>query len=102
MNPLSAPALRAPSPAPTLPASVQGPGKLRETAQAFETAFLTTMLNSMMDGLGDDPLTGGGQAGETYRAMLNEEYAKTISGTGGIGIADQIMRELIKAQENAQ
>jgi Rod binding domain-containing protein len=33
--------------------------------------------------------------------MLQDEYARLISRTGGIGIADAVLREMLKAQEVA-
>lgn len=76
--------------------------RARAQAEEFEASFLTVMMNTMMEGIGDDPITGGGEAGTTYRNMLNEQYAKAIADAGGVGIADQIYRELIKIQEDSQ
>jgi peptidoglycan hydrolase FlgJ len=35
---------------------------------------------------------------EIFRPMLIERYAEAISRSGGIGIADSIMRELVRMQ----
>lgn len=76
--------------------------RARQLATEFEESFLSVMMNTMMEGLGNDPVTGGGEAEDTYRSMMTEQYAKAIAESGGIGVADQIYRELIKAQEAAQ
>lgn len=76
--------------------------QMRETAEEFEAGFLGIMLNTMMAGVGDDPVLGRSSGSDTWRGMLTEEYAKTISSRGGIGVADQIYREMIRMQEAAQ
>jgi Rod binding domain-containing protein len=45
-------------------------------------------------------LAGDGQ-GDVFRDMLNDEVAKLISRSGGIGVADAVLREMLKAQEMA-
>lgn len=74
----------------------------RKAAEEFESVFLTTMLEGMFTGLDAEPPFGGGSTEKTYRSLLVSEYAKQISGNGGIGIADQITRDLIALQEDAQ
>ena len=69
-------------------------------AQNFEQVFLNTMLGQMFTGLGTDaPL--GGKDSEAWRGMLVDEYARSVTSQGGIGLAPQIYRELIGAQEAA-
>lgn len=74
----------------------------RRTGEEFEAMFIGQMLAHMFEGIGEDPLTGGGQAGQLYRSMLHDEYARTIARSGGIGIADAVARELINAQEEVK
>ena len=81
---------------------VRTPAQARKVAEEFEASFLNVMFGTMMENLGNDPITGGGNAEQTYRSMLTDQYAKSIAGSGGIGIADQIYHEIIKMQENAQ
>jgi len=75
--------------------------KAREAAREFETVFLSTVLAQMFAsvGEGEGPLGAEGAGGETWRSFLTDEYAKEIAGSGGIGIADQVMRELLTLQE---
>lgn len=66
----------------------------RSLAEDFESAMLTTMLKAMFEGV-----QLGGESGEQYESLLVEEYAATISSAGGIGVSDQIYRELLALQE---
>lgn len=72
---------------------------LRHAAQEFEAVFLAQMLRVLNPGFGDD-LTGDA-GGDVFHEMLNDEIAKLISRAGGIGVADAVLREMLKAQEVA-
>jgi Rod binding domain-containing protein len=50
---------------------------------------------------GDGPFGGNGATG-VWRSMLTDEYAKSFTKSGGIGIADQVYRTLIAQQEARQ
>lgn len=69
-------------------------------AQNFEQVFLNTMFSQMFTGIGTDSPLGGKQS-EAWRGMLVDEYAKSVSSRGGVGLANHIYRELIGAQEAA-
>lgn len=73
--------------------------KIREAAQEFEAVFLSQMLKPMFEGINSAPPFGGGQSEEMYRSLMVDEYGKSIAKAGGIGIADQVMREMIRLQE---
>ena len=74
--------------------------RMRHTAEEFESVFLNEMLSPMFEGLSTDGLGGGGVGEEMFRPMLIDRYAQAITHAGGIGIADQIMRELTRMQAN--
>jgi peptidoglycan hydrolase FlgJ len=77
---------------------------MRHAAQEFEAIFLAQVLGTMAQGLGGNDLPGEGEGegqGDVFRDMLNEEIAKLISRSGGIGVADAVLREMLKAQEVA-
>ena len=38
---------------------------------------------------------------DPFHDMLNDEYAKLISRSGGIGVADAVLKEMLKRQEVA-
>lgn len=68
-------------------------------AQEFEAFFLAQVLDQMFAGIRSDGAFGGGTSERIYRQMLNAEYAKALSRSGGIGIADSVYREILNLQE---
>ena len=72
--------------------------RLREVAEEFEAVFLAQVLQTMNFGLaGPGPLGEGDN--EAWAGMLQEEYGRLISKSGGIGVADALLREMLKLQE---
>jgi len=71
----------------------------RATAEEFEAFFLSQMLNNMSAGLQTDETFGGGESEKIFKSMLHDEYAKSMSRQGGIGIADIVYREILALQE---
>ena len=45
---------------------------------------------------------GGGNGERIWRSFLIEEYGDLIAKTGGIGIADAVERQLLRAQEASE
>lgn len=70
-----------------------------QAAEAFEAMFLYQVFDAMSAGLSTGGPFGGGPAEGSFRAMLNEKYAGAMSRAGGVGIADNIYREIIRLQE---
>lgn len=70
-----------------------------KTAEEFESVFLANMLESMSAGIKTDGPFGGGKTEATYRSMLAGEYAQGIARAGGIGVANQVAREMLALQE---
>lgn len=75
--------------------------KAQKVAEDYESFFITMYLESMFQGVETEGLFGGGQAEKVYRSMLNQEVGKAIANNGGLGIADSVMREIIKMQEGS-
>jgi flagellar protein FlgJ len=73
--------------------------RIEETAKEFESVFIAEMLRPMFEGIETDGMFGGGPGEKIYRDMQIDEYGKSLSGVGGIGLADHVMREMIKMQE---
>jgi Rod binding domain-containing protein len=73
-------------------------GQIKDTAQKFETSFLSSMLQEMFAGLKADGPFGGGQGEEMFRSFLTEAMAKQITKAGGVGVADSVQREMLKLQ----
>ena len=76
--------------------------RMRETAEAFEASFLAQMMKPMFDGLKTDGAFGGGQSEETWRSFMIEAMAKQTVKAGGIGLADQVVAQMLRMQEQAQ
>jgi Rod binding domain-containing protein len=71
----------------------------RRVAGEYESVFLAQILDVMFAGIETDGMFGGGHAETIYRSLLNQEYAGEIAKSGGIGVADTIMREILQVQE---
>lgn len=72
--------------------------RLRATANDFEATFLAQMLKPMFEGLQTEGTFGGGSAEETWRGFLIDAMAKQTVKSGGIGLSDRVMSEMIKMQ----
>lgn len=81
----------APAPAAT--------ARMRETAEAFEASFLSQMLKPMFEGLKTDGDFGGGEGEATWRSFMIDAMAKQTVKAGGIGLADQVVAQMLKMQE---
>lgn len=84
---------------PAGPGKGLGMAKAREAAQEFEAVFLAQMVSYMFAGIKTNEIFGGGAGEDVYRSMMAQEYGKTLAKSGGIGIADQVMNEIIRIQE---
>lgn len=69
----------------------------KEAVEEFEAIFLSQMLSALTQELGGAGSVAGDN--EIYRDMFNKEVAKMISRSGGIGVADTILQEMLKNQE---
>jgi Rod binding domain-containing protein len=79
-----------------------GKNKIHAVAQEFESVFLTNMFENMFEGLDDDGPFGSGAGNGPWRSMLTEQYAKSVAANGGVGVAQQIERQLVSLQESHQ
>lgn len=70
----------------------------RETAEDFESTFISALVDTMFSGLETDGPFGGGQSESMFRSMLNEEYSKVMSASGGLGLADNVLDSIIRMQ----
>lgn len=72
---------------------------IRKAAEEFESLFISQLTSYMFAGLESDGEFGAGPGESIYRNMLSEEFGKAAARSGGLGIADSVYRELMKAQE---
>lgn len=77
------------------------PEHIRAQAEDFEAFFLSQILNTMFKGIKTDGPFGGGQGESTFRDLQFQEYGKIIARSGGVGIADSIVRQMLSTQEVA-
>ena len=81
-------------------ASKAADAKARKASTDFESMFLEQSLDRVAQSDGTDgPLGENGTGGGVYRSMLTKEYAAQVVKSGGVGIADQVYREMMKMQE---
>jgi len=73
--------------------------QINKAAEEFEAVFLTQMVEQMFSGLSTEGIFGGGQGEKIFRSMMAQEYGKVMAANGGVGIADEVAREMVKMQE---
>jgi Rod binding domain-containing protein len=71
-------------------------------AKDFEAMFISQMLGAMFDSVPTDPEFGGGEAEDTWKGLMIDEYGKQIVKAGGIGISDDIKAKMIEMQGEKQ
>ena len=79
-------------------ADVKTREQARHVAPQFERMFISEMLGPMFQGIETDGPFGGGNAEATFRPMLIDQYSEAIAKGKGIGIADAVMKEILKLQ----
>lgn len=84
------------------PQRARDTARMRETAEAFEASFLSQMLKPMFEGLRTDGMFGGGEAEGQWRSFMIDAMAKQTVKAGGIGLADDVMAQMIKMREQGQ
>ena len=92
------PKLTAGQAAPVSAAELAKRGQIKETAQKFEATFLSSMMQEMFEGVEVSTPFGGGDGEKMFKSFLTEAMAKQMAKSGGIGIAAQVQREMLKMQ----
>lgn len=85
----------------TMPAGrLRSEAAVDSAAKEFESLFISQMLEHLFADvrLGTDGQQDDGSF-DIYRTMLVGEYGKLITQSGGIGVADYVKREMLRAQE---
>lgn len=72
---------------------------IQKAAADFEAFFLTQVMEYMFAGISTDGPFGGGFGEGIYRSFLLKEYGQDLAKSGGIGLGDAVMKELINMQE---
>ncbi len=87
-------------PGPTAPTagSAATRAQIERSASEFEAAFLSSMLNTLFQGVQAPDPFGGGSGEETFRSFLNEAFSRTMTRAGGVGLSDAVAREMLTLQ----
>jgi Rod binding domain-containing protein len=88
-----------PMPLSKPPIASQTKQKTDAAAREFEGMMIGQMLEPMWAGIKTDGMFGGGTGEQVFRSFMIQEIGKGIAQTGGVGIADDIARALLQAQE---
>jgi flagellar protein FlgJ len=74
--------------------------KVCQQAEDFEGVFLNTLTKELFSSIKtDQSVMGGGFGEETWRSMQSEQLAATMAQNGGLGIAEQLLPDLLAMQE---
>ena len=80
----------------------EGPSR-RQFSLLILLVFLNTLMKEMFSSIETkEESFGGGFAEETWRGMQAEQFANSLAEQGGIGLADQLMGDLLRLQEANQ
>ncbi|WP_062262593.1 rod-binding protein [Endozoicomonas arenosclerae] len=78
------------------------PEALREAAEAFESVFMHMLLKNMRqanEAFSDENLLGG-QNEKQFQSMMDTQLASDLSNSGGLGLADVMIRQLSRGVES--
>lgn len=76
-------------------------GNMDKTSKDFESMFMSQMLQPMFQGVGVDPLFGGGHGEEIMKTFLVQEYGKVAAKNGHLGVAAAVKDQMLRAQAAA-
>ncbi|MGE5390992.1 MAG: rod-binding protein [Deltaproteobacteria bacterium] len=68
--------------------------KLYEACQELEAVWLSKVMETMRNSIDRSDFIPRSFADETFESMLYDEYAKSMSKTGQIGIAEMLYKQL--------
>lgn len=74
--------------------------ELYQKAKQLEGLFLNTLVSEMFKDVNARGMFGGGYAEETWRSMQATQVSQQIADSGGVGLADDIMHNLLSLQES--
>lgn len=87
---MTAPRIGAGSP-PTLEAQH---ARLRKAAHQLEGVFMSQLFQAMRSSESQDPTVSGGQAGEMFQGMLDDQIAEKAALRTNAGIGEALYRQL--------
>jgi len=89
------------APPPRLPKVVANatPQDAMRVGRQFEQMFLSQMLTPMFNGIDTEGPFGGGKGEQMMRSFQIDAFAQSIVSRGGIGLAQNVAREILRLQE---
>jgi Rod binding domain-containing protein len=72
--------------------------EIKRTAQDFEAAFIAQLLGDMFKGVETPAPFNGGAGEDAFKSFFVEAVAKQMARAGGLGLADDLAREMLKMQ----
>ena len=75
--------------------------KLLDAARGMEANFIHMLLKNMRKTVQESDETKNNHGLQIFRGMLDEQYANIGANTGGIGLADLIVRQLLEMSGKA-
>ena len=90
------------APSPTGPSGGKDAERLKQACEDFESIFVDFMLQQMRQTVPQNDLFGGGSAEQLYTSMMDSELAKSISHQRGLGLANQMYRQLMSTAAGKQ
>ena len=81
---------------PLRPTAEQQREKAVEAADKFEAVFVKSFIQSLRQtaSIGEDSMFGSGPGADTYAGWFDNNVAEELSRTGGIGIAETLLRDM--------
>lgn len=73
--------------------------QIERASEDFEAQFISQLVGTMFSTLDAKESLGGTDEEEQFQSLLMDQYGKLIARQGGIGVADQVKREMLKLQE---
>ena len=68
--------------------------KILEKSKDLESVLMSVMIEPMFPEGKESMLYGGGKGSSVYRMMMLKEYGKVMANSGGIGLAENIAKDL--------
>lgn len=73
--------------------------QIKKTGEEFEAFYLAQALQPMFAGISPSEPFNGGPGEDMWRSMQVQEYGKALARSGGVGLADSVVAEMLKMQQ---
>ncbi|MEM7071533.1 MAG: rod-binding protein [Pseudomonadota bacterium] len=73
-----------------------------KASKEFEQLFIAQTFRSLFENVETEGAFGGGHAEKLFRDLLTDEYAQKVAENGGFGIADAVLKDILRLQGDIQ